>query len=164
MQVARADYEGISGRYNQLPNEDDVKGVDNMFVHSEPCTPDASSGLYGSEDPRVSQYLSFYYQVETMPLLDATTVNNELLIPIEDSISRTILPELFAETCAPLAEARSGSRRFLTARGLSTRPADQVLEGGASSYCLEYSYKCITLSERRQRVLTHVNCSCLSFA
>lgn len=132
--VARADYEGISGRYNQIPSEDNVAGVDNFFAHSEPCTPDASSGLYGSDETGFSQYVSFYYQVETIPLLDATTVNKELLIPVEDSISRTILPELFAETCAPLAEARSGSRRFLAARGVSTRPADQVLEGGASSY------------------------------
>jgi hypothetical protein len=123
--------EGISCRYIRPPEEDDVTD-DNLFRH-DLCVPDAN-GLFGSSQGE-EQSVDYFYQVETEPTMtsaDRTGVLGE----IEISISRTILPELLSEECAPAINVtrmrrKRVPRRRLEVMGVSSNPADKVFDGGA---------------------------------
>ena len=96
----------MSGRgYNTNPFEVNVDGTDNLFSREDDCSPDPN-GLFGS-DQGVEQDLGFYYQVETLPILEsAEQVQNEILEQVETSVSKTLLPSLFVEECAVIERTR----------------------------------------------------------
>jgi hypothetical protein len=121
--------EGISCRYNEAPKEDDVSGVDDNLFRHDFCIPDVS-GLFGSDQGQ-EQYIEYFYQVETQP---TTTIDdlNTLLGKLETSVSRTIMPELFSDQCAPISRMRRKRepKRRLEVMGVSSKPPDKVLDGG----------------------------------
>jgi hypothetical protein len=92
----------------------------------EPCIPEIN-GIYGS-DQGIELPLGFLYQIAT----SANANIEEILGNVESSISRTILPELFADQCAPTRRSRRGRKptRRLEVRGVSSLPADKVFIGG----------------------------------
>lgn len=124
----------MSGRgYNANPFEVNVDGTDNIFSKDDNCIPNAS-GLFGT-DQGVEQDLGFYYQVETLPILESVEqAQNEILDVVETSVITTLLPSLFVEECAVIERARQKAliphRRLAEMLGITTLPEDTVLEGG----------------------------------
>lgn len=118
----------LSCRYSDNPDEDNVFGTDepSSIAEQEPCIPELN-GIYGS-DQGIELPLGFLYQIET----SANASIEEILDNVESSISRTILPELFADQCAPITRSRHGRKptRRLEVRGVSSLPADKVLNEG----------------------------------
>lgn len=134
------DCEGISCRYNPAPKEADVSGVDDNLFRHDLCALDAN-GLFGSNQAE-SQAVDYFYQVETEPTTTTADMNG-LLGKIEISMSRTILPELFPDQCAPTSMSRKRQQREprqqLEVMGVSTTPDDKVLDEGTfgiSTGCL----------------------------
>ena len=121
--------DGISCRYNSQPKEEDVSGVDDNLFRHDFCIPDVN-GLFGSDQGQ-EQYIEYFYQVETEPTTTAYDLNL-LLGKVEISISRTIMPELFSDQCAPVSRARRkrAPKRRLEVMGVSSKPPDSVLDGG----------------------------------
>lgn len=121
--------EGVFCRYNGEPNEEDVSGVDDNLFRHDYCIPDVS-GLFGS-DRGQEQYVEYFYQVETEPMTTTDDLN-EILGKIEISISRTIMPELFPDQCAPASRKRRkrAPKRRLEVMGVGSKPPDNVLDGG----------------------------------
>jgi hypothetical protein len=124
----------LSCQYNHNPGEDIVFDVDDASLITDedgPCLPDLN-GLYGSGAEN-DLPLAFLYQIETSANADI----QEILENVELSISLTILPELFADQCAPTVRSRKRrkptTRRRLDARGVSSLPADKVLDLGTLS-------------------------------
>jgi len=125
--------------YNSDPYEVNVDGRDNVFSRDDDCNPDVN-GLFGSSEG-VAQPLGFYYQVETLPLVDGGEQGNEEIIgKVETSISKTLLPSLFLEQCALTERSRKPnqwlSRRLAEMLGITTLPRDEVLQGGTSESCV----------------------------
>lgn len=119
--------------YNANPFEVNVDGTDNLFSREDDCSPDPN-GLFGS-DQGVEQDLGYYYQIETLPILEsAEQVQNEILQQVETSVSKTLLPSLFVEECAVIERTRQRAqiphRRLEEMLGITTLPGDTVLEGG----------------------------------
>jgi hypothetical protein len=123
--------EGVACRYNQAPKEVDVSGVDDNLFRHDLCVTDVS-GLFGSNQGD-SQSVDYFYQVETEPTMTTADMNG-LLGKIESSITRTILPELFSDQCAPTSMSRKRQQREpirrLEVMGVSSIPPDKVLDGG----------------------------------
>jgi hypothetical protein len=123
----------MSGRgYNANPFEVNVDGTDNIFSKDDNCIPNAS-GLFGT-DQGVEQDLGFYYQVETLPILESVEqAQNEILDVVETSVITTLLPSLFVEECAVIERSRQKAliphRRLAEMLGITTLPEDTVLEG-----------------------------------
>lgn len=120
--------------YNSDPYEVNVDGEDNIFSRDE-CSPDVN-GMFGS-DEGTEQSLEFYYQVETLPLDDAEQATREILDKVETSVSQTLLPSLFSDTCALAARSRMSNeeephRQLVEMKGITTLPQDTVLQGGTS--------------------------------
>jgi hypothetical protein len=107
-----------------------VFGTDepSSIAEQEPCIPELN-GIYGS-DQGIELPLGFLYQIET----SANASIEEILGNVETSISRTILPELFADQCASITRSREPHERKptrrLEVRGVSSLPEDKVLNEG----------------------------------
>ncbi len=119
--------------YNTNPFEVNVDGTDNVFSREDDCSPDPN-GLFGS-DQGVEQDLGFYYQVETLPIIEnPQQVKSEILEQVESSVSKTLLPSLFLEECAVTERTRQRAqiphRRLEEMLGITTLPNDNVLAGG----------------------------------
>jgi hypothetical protein len=89
--------------------------------------------MFGSSEGN-EQPLAFYYQVETLPILDRVDdANEEIIGKVETSISKRLLPSLFVEQCASIertAKGKNPRHRRLEMMGLSSKPPDTVLQGG----------------------------------
>lgn len=121
----------MSGRgYNSNPYEVNVDGIDNLFSREGGCSPD-SSGLFGTDEGN-EQDLGFYYQIETIPILERSEeARGEILDQVETSVSKTLLPSLFLKDCAVTERSRQvPHRRLEEMLGITTLPVDTVLEGG----------------------------------
>ncbi|MEM7168363.1 MAG: hypothetical protein AAF581_23150, partial [Planctomycetota bacterium] len=90
--------------YNSDPYEVNVEGRDNLFSRDDECSPDIN-GMFGSDDGNQVS-LEFYYQMETLPLDNAEQQTREILNKVETSVSKTLLPSLFRDTCALTARSR----------------------------------------------------------
>lgn len=118
--------------YNSNPFEVNVVD-DNLFSRENDCSP-GLDGLFGA-DQGVEQELGFFYQIETIPILERSDeARDEILESVETSVSRTLLPSLFLEDCAMTERsrqrARTPHRHLEEMLGISTLPKDTILEGG----------------------------------
>lgn len=147
------DEDGEEGRmsgdrgYNTNPNEFNVDGIDNVFSRENNCSPDAND-LYGS-DEGIDQDLGFYYQVETLPILEnAEQVQKDILEAVETSVSKTLMPSLLLDDCAVTGRSRQNfhiqHRRLAEMLGITTLPTDTVLEGGTCKSLFLFDKKCTT--------------------
>jgi hypothetical protein len=87
------------------------------------CLPE-SNGDFGKETSTTTRHeLSFVYEIEVFPNVNADIVNNQILARVENRASRALIPALFSAQCG-------GTRRLQEGvQAMKASPADKVIDG-----------------------------------